>query len=65
VNQSRTNSRDTLSLHREMYERRLRRIEERSGLTEREVSETANDPSLFRRAPKTARRPGDAPVSKD
>ncbi len=42
-------SNDTLRLHREMYERRMRRMRQLAGLTEREVSEKVNDPRLFRR----------------
>ncbi len=49
----RSNLKNTLTFHRELYERRLQRIQQRGGLTEREAAEKANDPSLFRRGPKT------------
>jgi hypothetical protein len=48
----RTEAKSTLALHHKMYERRLRRIEQRGGLSEREAAEQANDPSLFRRKPR-------------
>jgi hypothetical protein len=40
---------DTLSIHREMYERRMRRLKQRNGLTEQEIANEANDPKFFRK----------------
>ncbi len=48
----RTSFKNSFQFHREMYERRLQRIQQRSGKTEREVVENANDPTLFRRNPR-------------
>ena len=48
----RTSFKNSFRFHREMYERRLQRIQQRSGKTEREVVENANDPALFRRYPR-------------
>lgn len=48
----RTSTRSTLTLHRELYERRLQRMQQRSGISEREAAERANDPSKFRRGPR-------------
>ena len=42
---------ETLRFHREMYERRRRKIVQRGGLTEKQVIDQANDPSLFQRQP--------------
>ena len=38
---------DNLKLHRQMYERRLRLLKERDGLTDDDAANQANDPSLF------------------
>ena len=38
---------DNLKLHRQMYERRLRLLKEREGLTDSEIEDTSNDPNLF------------------
>lgn len=40
---------DTLAFHREMYERRLRKMKQRQGLTHKEIVDEANDPAYFRR----------------
>ncbi len=40
---------DTLILHRRMYERRMRRLKQRGGLSEQEVADEANDPNFFRK----------------
>ena len=48
-----TNDPDTLVFHREMYKRRLDRLKNRGGFTEREISEQVNNPALFRRVPET------------
>jgi hypothetical protein len=40
---------ETLVFHREMYNRRLRRLRQRGGLSEREIAVQVNDPTLFRR----------------
>jgi hypothetical protein len=44
---------DTLIFHRRMYERRMRRLKQRGGLTEQEVANEANDPRLFRKGEDT------------
>ncbi len=40
---------ETLVFHREMYDRRLRRLRHRGGMSEREIAVQVNDPTLFRR----------------
>lgn len=40
---------ETLVFHREMYDRRLERLRQRGGLSEREIAVQVNNPSLFRR----------------
>jgi hypothetical protein len=42
---------ETLRFHREMYERRRRKTAQRGGLTEKELIDQANDPSLFHKEP--------------
>lgn len=44
---------DTLLLHRRMYERRMKRLRQRGGLTEQQLADEANDPTLFRRGEDT------------
>ncbi|MFI5087001.1 MAG: hypothetical protein ACHP7I_01280 [Terriglobales bacterium] len=44
-----TGSSDTLQRHREMYERRLRLLRRTEGQSTRELADTANDPSVFRK----------------
>jgi hypothetical protein len=39
---------ETLRRHREMYERRLRDIERADGKSDRELVNTANNPSVFK-----------------
>lgn len=46
-----------LELHRELYERRLRRRRLRLGLSEREAVERANDPRNLRRRRARTRQP--------
>jgi hypothetical protein len=38
---------ENLRLHRQMYERRVRLLKERGGLTEKDAADQANDPYLF------------------
>jgi len=38
---------ENLKLHRQMYERRLRLLRELDGLSERDIADQANDPSLL------------------
>jgi hypothetical protein len=38
---------ENIRLHRQMYERRVRLLKERGGLTEKDAADQANDPSLF------------------
>ena len=38
---------DRLKLHHQMYERRLRLLKERGGLTEKDAADRANSPWLF------------------
>lgn len=40
---------DALIFHRRMYDRRMRRLKQRGGLTEQEVANEANDPRFFRK----------------
>ncbi len=53
MNHQKTNKKkpepETLVFHREMYNRRLRRLRQRGGLSEREIAVQVNDPTLFRR----------------
>ena len=51
-----TQDQETLRLHREMYERRLRDIERANGKSDRELVNTANNPAMFRNptTPKSA-----------
>jgi hypothetical protein len=45
---------ETLTFHREMYERRLRKLKQRGGLSERELSDQVNTPIRFKRIPDVA-----------
>jgi hypothetical protein len=49
VSQHNSREPDTLVFHREMYQRRLRKLQERGGLTEKEIADQANNPAQFKR----------------
>ncbi len=40
---------DTLTLQKRMYERRMRLLKQRDGLSEKEIADEANDPDFFRK----------------
>lgn len=53
VNQLNTSEPDTLTFHKEMYQRRLRKLKERGGLSEKEIADHANNPALYKREPES------------
>jgi ribosome-binding protein aMBF1 (putative translation factor) len=45
---------ETLTFHRQMYDRRIRKLRQRGGLSDREIAVQVNDPTHFRRSPQDA-----------